>query len=192
MHTSEESFLNDFELISDELFRFIFFQTKNRDVAVDLTQDCFVEVWKYIAAGNRVENIRAFCYTVVKRRIIDYRRRKKDVSLDTTFNKDTQIDIDYISRTFNNHEASSLEKLSEQERDAKIIEVVTTSLLELQENDRKLIQLRCIEELSVAKISELLDIPASTLSVQIFRARDRLKKILDSKGVYSEFLNEYE
>lgn len=191
-HPYEQKFLSDFELLSDELFRFCYYQTSKREVAIDLVQDCFIEVWKYIKEGNGVQNMRAFCYTVLRRRIIDWRRKKKTESLDHYQEARGEFEtLDHL--TENNYSATTLvEEQDENRRAEKLVSVVKTSLLELSESDRELVQLRCIEEYSVAKMSEILQIPAPTLSVQIYRARDKLKKILEQKGVGTEFLNEYE
>lgn len=201
-HPYEQKFLSDFELLSDELFRFCFFQTSKREVAIDLVQDCFVEVWKYIKEGNGVQNMRAFCYTVLRRRIIDWRRKPESrivkISQITQISDQSEndfLDSSYVIKkpTENDFLATTLvEEQEEKVRVQKLVSVVKTSLLELSESDRELVQLRCIEEYSVAKMSEILGIPAPTLSVQIYRARDKLKKILEQKGVNSEFLNEYE
>jgi RNA polymerase sigma factor (sigma-70 family) len=191
-HPYEQKFLSDFELLAGELFRFCFFQTSKREVAIDLVQDCFVEVWKYIKEGNGVQNMRAFCYTVLRRRIIDWRRKRKTESLDQYQESKGEFEtVDHL--TENNYSATTLvEEQDESERAQRLVSVVKESLLELSESDRELVQLRCIEEYSVAKMSEVLEIPAPTLSVQIYRARDKLKKILEQKGVGTEFLNEYE
>jgi RNA polymerase sigma-70 factor (ECF subfamily) len=196
MHPYEQKFLNDFELLSDELFRFCFFQTSKREVAIDLVQDCFVEIWNYIKEGNGVQNMRAFCYTVLRRRIIDWRRKRKTISLDFE-SQMTQRDTDAggFVDTLADSEFSATYLVGEQEekeREQKLVSVVKESLLELNESDRELVQLRCIEEYSVAKMSEILGVSAPTLSVQIYRARDKLKKILEQKGVGTEFLNEYD
>ena len=55
----------------------------------------------------------------------------------------------------------------------------------LTENQRRVLSLRCEEDLSLGEIAEELDMPLGTVKVQLFRARDLLYNILITK---KEFL----
>lgn len=174
----QQKFLTDFEELSDEFFRFVVYQTGNRDVAIDLVQDVWVETWNFIAAGNGIQNLRAFVYTVLRRRIIDWRRKKKSDSLDS------MSDSGFDPRAAESAIADSAAR--------EHVTIVHAAIAALSPSDSELIQLRFIQELPVARISEILGLPGPTLSVQIHRAKEKLKTELIQRGMSPEFLEHYE
>ena len=61
--------------------------------------ETYSKTWKYIFAGNEVENIRAFLYKIVKNVIIDDLRRKKSSSLDYLMEKGFTPGVDPRQKT---------------------------------------------------------------------------------------------
>ena len=47
---------------SDEIFRFVLSQTRNRDRALDITQETFIKTWDYLRNDNEIERARPFLY----------------------------------------------------------------------------------------------------------------------------------
>ena len=78
----QQTFLEAYESYNNAIFRYCYYQTSNREIALDLTQDTFLKAWEYLGKGIAVENMRAFLYRVAGNAVIDYRRKKKSGSLD--------------------------------------------------------------------------------------------------------------
>ncbi len=159
----KEIFMKSYEEHSDAILRYCHFQTSNREIAIDLVQDTFMKTWTYLSDGKDIDNIKAFLYKVAKNLIIDYRRKKKAVSLDAI----TETGIEFSGDADTDD--------AELEFDKKF---VIGKLEELDPDDREILTLRYVNELSIKEISEATGMTANNVSVKIHRSIDKLKKIL--------------
>ncbi len=161
---TEKVFMESYEEFSDAIFRYALFQTSNKQVALDISQDTFIKTWQYLQKGEEVENIRAFLYRVAKNLIIDYRRKKKSYSLDemTEFGLDFQIEEDLLEK-----------KEEEFERDR-----VLKTIHDVDDKYREILILRYVEEMSIKEIGEVMDKSQNHVSVMIHRGVEKLKKLL--------------
>lgn len=157
------AFTAAYDAHADELFRFALYSVGDRELAKDLVAESFTKVWGAISRGTVIENIRAFCYHTLRNVIIDYRRKKRTLSLETLAEggfdppgNDGRSDIEHSEELRN----------------------VQASILGLPESLREIVQLRYIEGYAPKEISELLGVSQSLVSVRIFRAVAMLKKKL--------------
>jgi len=82
MRALQQAFISAFEAYNDELFRHASMRLKDRDRALELTQECFLKVWEYAQKGAKIRELRPFLYRTLRHLIIDEYRRKKPVSLE--------------------------------------------------------------------------------------------------------------
>src|SRR5690349_5532506 len=82
MRELQKEFEAAFEAYNDELFRHASMRVKDRDRALELTQECFLKVWEYAQKGEQIRDLRPFLYRTLRHLIIDEYRRKKSVSLE--------------------------------------------------------------------------------------------------------------
>src|SRR3989344_8292978 len=82
MRDLQKDFGNAFETYNDELFRHASMRIKDRDRALELTQECFLKVFEYAKKGGEIRELRPFLYRTLRHLIIDEYRRKKSVSLE--------------------------------------------------------------------------------------------------------------
>src|SRR5690606_27950240 len=75
-------FLDIYGKYSDELFRYSFFKTGNRDLSLEIVQEVFMKIWSAMQKDEMPDNIKAFLYTSVRNAVTDWYRKKKPVSLD--------------------------------------------------------------------------------------------------------------
>ena len=160
----EGIFMKCYEENSDALFRYCYFQVSNREVATDLLQDTFTKTWVYLKDGKEVDNLRAFLYKVAKNLIIDYRRKKKSYSLDAI--TDTGVE-------FRGEKDESEEAMQNSDKD-----FVLGKLEELDPDDREILSMRYINEMSIKEIADTLDMTANNVSVKIHRAVEKMKEVL--------------
>lgn len=165
--TIEQNFLSAYEQYSDDIFRYCYFQTSNREVALDLSQDTFTKTWKYLAEGKDIENIRAFLYRVARNLIIDWRRKKKSGSLDTLLEEgfDYESGVDEMERQETAFEA----------------EIAKEALENLKDNYREILTMRYIDDLSVTEIAEQTGLSENNVSVRIHRGLQKLNDILQEE-----------
>lgn len=165
---TEKVFMESYEEFSDAIFRYTLFQTSNRDIAMDITQDTFIKTWQYLEKGAQVENIRAFLYRVAKNLIIDYRRKKKSSSLD-------QILETGVEFTEEENVMQVKEEDFEKEADRK---QVLKTIEKIDEKYKEILLMRYIEEMSIKEIGDILDKSQNHVSVMIHRGVEKLKKLL--------------
>jgi RNA polymerase sigma-70 factor (ECF subfamily) len=163
----EQDFMATYEEHSDAIFRYCYFQTSNREVALDLSQDTFTKTWQYIADGKEVDNIKAFLYRVAKNAIIDWRRKKKSSSLDTLVEEgfDYEDDLDAMERQETAFEA-------EQAKEA---------LEGLKGSYKEVLTMRFMDGLSIQEIAEKLETSENNISVRIHRGLQKLNDILQEQ-----------
>ncbi len=161
----EEIFMKCYEEQSDALFRFCYFQVSNREVATDILQDTFTKTWIYLKDGKKIDNLKAFLYQVAKNLIIDYRRKKKAVSLEAI----TETGIEF------KEDDDLKEKIFHEDEKGFVLDKIS----QLDEEDREILTLRYVNEMSIKEISETLGITTNNTSVKIHRAVEKMKDILE-------------
>ena len=149
----------------DQIFRFIYLKTSNRETAEDLTSDCFMSAIKYMQV-NRVDNVRAFLYKIARNKVIDYYREKGRVIYSDEVVMEHEGEDDYDS--FVNRQDANM---------------VYAAMKHLDDGDREILTMRYIEDLPVAEIGEAIGKNAVATRVQIFRALRRMRSILENRKI---------
>jgi RNA polymerase sigma-70 factor (ECF subfamily) len=163
----EKRFLESYEVYNDAIFRYCYFKTSDREKALDLTQDTFTKTWEYMAAGKKIDNIKAFLYRVATNSIVDEYRRKKSESLDELREEGYDPSTDEHEKTLSALEGEEIMKY----------------LKDLDEPYKEILTLRFIHDLSIDEIIEITGESGNTISVRIHRAIDKLKNQMKNKTV---------
>ena len=151
-------FIKAYDEWGDDIFRFVFLKTKNRDTALDLTQETFIKVWEYIEAGNAIGHMRGLLYQIARNLVIDTYRKKTTVSLESL----SESGFDPIAP-------------EDQSFDDFEIKEAMAIIDELDAKYRDPILLRYVEELSVQEIADILDEAENTISVRIHRGIEKIR-----------------
>jgi RNA polymerase sigma-70 factor (ECF subfamily) len=161
-HPDKESyFFSLMETYQNKLFRYICFRVGDREIALDITQECFTKTWKYLASGKSIEYEEAFLYRIAKNAVVDFFKKKKSISLDFLETKGFDA--------AGTDEAAQAEKNSELEYLQSLIE-------NLSEEDKQLIMLRYGEERSLDDIAALYHRTPNAIAVKIHRIVNKLKE----------------
>lgn len=155
--------MKSYEEHSDAILRYCHFQTSNRQVALDMVQDTFMKTWTYLVGGNDVDNVKAFLYKVAKNLIIDYRRKKKAVSLDAI----TETGIEFASDEAPPDPDAAFDR-----------DFVLGKLDELDDDAREMLIMRYVNEMSIKEIAAATGLTANNVSVRIHRSIEKLKSIV--------------
>ena len=161
----EQQFLAAYDPWRDALYRHIYFRVHSRERAEELLQETFMKTWQYCAAGERVENLRAFLYRVARNLIIDESRRRKEESLDSLRDAYGFDPPDEHAVTIE-HGALARE--------------IFQALDKLPDDEREIITMRYVDEFEPREIAEILKITPNAASVRLYRATEALKHIVDS------------
>ena len=156
-----ENLTKNYNEFLDQIFRFIYFRTNNKEIAEDLTQDCFLSVIKYIKENHIIDNLRAFLYKIAKNKLIDYYRQKNRV-----FYTNETIEEKY--------EPISNDNILEKQD----IKIIIQKLQLLNEEDRDILVMRYLEDLEIKDIAKIIGKSRTTTRVKIFRALRKAKKLI--------------
>lgn len=159
----KELFLLAYEEHADALFRFAYFQLGQREMAKDAVQDVFLNTWQYCARGEEVENMKAFLFASLRNKIIDFRRKKKEESLDRLEEEG------FDAPDFQSHK--KMEESAEAKRIFFLIGEMDCALSEP-------LLLRFAEGLGVKEIAGILGENENVISLRIHRGLKQIKKTL--------------
>lgn len=151
---------------SDAIFRFCLVRVSDREQALDITQETFLRLWQSLNKEDTILNNKAFLFTVARRLIIDWYRKKKSLSLDKMLWGDESSENDIIDDKATENLEAKLEG-----------RYLLDKINELDYNHREPIYLRFVEDLSPQEIGKILGISANAASVRINRALLELRKI---------------
>lgn len=157
----EQKIVEAYDKYTDAIFKFCYFKTNDRELSKDLMQQTFLKAFEYLKKGNDLDNVRAFLYKIAGNLVIDWYRKKKEESLDNLIEQGFDIRDSTID----------LEQGAE-------MELVTKTLEKLEQEEKDLIILRYREDLSPKEISVIVGQKVNVVSVRIYRAVEKLKKIL--------------
>lgn len=146
----------------------------NRETALDLTQETFVKAFSALGTFDRAYTFSTWLYKIARNTCIDHFRRSKleTFSLDAPLRtRDGEIDRDFPSPV---HTPEKYLLLKEKGR------LISEAIDSLPDKYREVIHMRHNQELPYEEIAEMLRVPLGTVKARLFRARELLKKRLNT------------
>lgn len=150
------------------LFATILRMTKNPHDAQDLVQEAFIKVYNQLDKYNDQGSFSSWFYRVAINHCMDEFRKKRY--------QQVELNESSIGNTPNYPEVTFLKK--EENRQVELL------LATLPEDERIIILLRYVNELSYEEISELAEVPISTVRNKLHRAKKKLKVTISEEGSY--------
>ena len=144
----------------DGVFRFILRMVGSRDEALELTQDAFVKAWQALPAWRPEAQFRTWLFSIASNTAMDSLRRRKAVEF-------VALDEDYEVR---NGGADPEAQLQAKQR----LRALDAALRRLPHDQREVVLLREMEDLSYSEISRVLGISEGTVKSRLARAREAL------------------
>ncbi|MCH8820899.1 RNA polymerase sigma factor [Patescibacteria group bacterium] len=146
----------------DAIYRYFFFQTKDKFLAEDLGQEVFIKIWKSIDKYDEKKGaFTSWMYRIAHNLLVDYYRGKKTLTLKEGLEASYSEDW--------------LEKLDHSEK----IQNVKKALENVSADYKEVIILRFFEDLSVEEVSQIIDKSEENVRVIQHRAIRKLKEILE-------------
>jgi RNA polymerase sigma-70 factor (ECF subfamily) len=168
------------EKYENQIFNLCLSIVKNKDDALDLTQEAFLLAYKNLKNFKGKSSFSTWIYRIAYNLSINFVKRKGEFL--TILDRDEE-DLEF---QIEDKTSSIWEEIEKEER----MKIIEDCLNKLKDSDRVIIELREIENLSYEEISEILSLPIGTIKSRLFRAREHLKneveKFLKGKGKDSE------
>ncbi|MDO8523688.1 MAG: sigma-70 family RNA polymerase sigma factor [bacterium] len=159
----ERWFLAMYESHADAIFRFCCYKLRDREAAVEITQDTFTRIWEYIARGKTIEHFRAFAFRTARNAIADYVKKARPLY---------EHDLAEVAERLLDHSVESTAP------DMAELSGVLGCLRGLSEDDQELVMLRYTEGMSVKDIAADLGERPNTVAQRLKRALQALRECL--------------
>ncbi|EPX61246.1 RNA polymerase sigma factor RpoE [Cystobacter fuscus DSM 2262] len=150
---------------------------KDKDEAMDVSQEAFVKVYKYLDHFKGDSSFYTWLYRITVNICIDVMRRKGSSGGQMEeFDESIATDLGEArigalgSRLGTNPQKSALRR--------ELAEKIQEALASVPEKHRAILLLREVEGMSYEDLSRTLDIPKGTVMSRLFHARAKVQKIL--------------
>lgn len=167
------SFNDDVLPLKNELFRLALRITLNREEAEDVVQETMIKVWNLRETWGGIESISAFCHTICRNLSLDRIKSPAANSLPL----DTTEELTRPDRSYYADPATMVEQ-----RDK--VETIRKIMNSLPEKQRSAMHLRDFEGKSYKEIAVILGISEEQVKVNIFRARQTIKRLFIKTDEY--------
>ena len=150
----------------------------NAEDAFDLSQEAFLRAWRGLAQYQFEAEFSTWLYRLTRNVCIDHlRRRKREDTVPLEQEQDGEVIVLPIPDGAPGPEERALHE--EKRR------VLAEAMLSLPEEQREILILRVVNDLSYEQIAQILDLQLGTVKSRLARARMQLKKNL-ADGNHSE------
>ena len=140
----------------------------HRELAEETTQDIFVKAYRSLGTFRGHSKFSTWLYRIAYRRILDVQTRESRKPDSATLYSESQACGEGCESTW--------EALMVAERRMHLLR----ALDKLPPRDKSVLSLYYLQELNTKEIAEVTDLSISVVKVSLFRARERLKSLLES------------
>ena len=143
-----------------DVYRYAYWLTRNPTVAEDLVQETFLRAWRSFDSLQSTDAAKAWLFTILRRENARmYERYRPEL-----------VDIDDVSLPEDdNNEPDQRRRLSE----------LHQAIMKLEKDYRDPLMLQVVGGFSGKEIAEILDLNNNTVMTRLFRARSKLRDMLD-------------
>lgn len=158
-----------FKMYGKDVYRFIYWLIKNKQVSEDLAQETFIKVLKYKNNfDSRKGNFKAWLFTIARNTTYDYiRAQKKNMA------HEADADIEVITVNANESPDELARKSLEKQMLFKLLN-------KLESHEKEVVYLKYIQEYKVSEISNITGLSQSNVKVITHRSIKKLKALYQS------------
>lgn len=151
------------------VYRLAYYWTGNRDDAHDLSQECFIHLYRVLNRYDSRYRFHVWMYKVCNNRCINWLKANRRAREMVPFSHLTEEALDIPDRS-----PGPMERVSHMEVRQSLLDAVQR----LPEKYRVPITLRYLEELSYKEIAVVMDITVKNVEIRIHRAKKMLHESL--------------
>ena len=148
----------------DQIYRFALRRTGDCKLAEDVTSATFEKALRHLSShGWEGRSYKAWLYLLASQQIVEHHRRNQR----------------YIAMTEDVKAEVDIEKMTENSLQwAEILH----AMRDLSQDDQEIISLRLVDRLSNSETAEVIGCSPPNVSVRLYRALGRLRRLLDAAG----------
>ncbi len=157
---------------SREVWALAYARWMDSDLAMDITQEAFLRLWRQWEAGDEIQNPRAWVLRVARNLAEDYAK--------SAFRRNGTQPPELLNGV-RSSQPMPIEKLEREEQFAQLRAVLD----ELAPGDREILTLRYGLDYDANAIAERLEIAVTAVHMRLSRARQRLAERLSTHGDFA-------
>lgn len=159
-----------------KVFSVAFGMVKDREEALDISQEAFIKVHRYLGDFKGDSSFYTWLYRITRNLAVDRirSRRGEHVAFDEKVaQEEAELgDAGFLSTQLGtNPQKSALRR--------ELAEKMSSALQQIPEKHREILVLREVEGMSYEDLSRVLEIPKGTVMSRLFHARAKMQKLLE-------------
>ncbi|RTE11437.1 RNA polymerase sigma factor SigW [Paenibacillus whitsoniae] len=163
------------ELYKDKIFHLAYRMLNNKQEAEDAVQETFLRVYTNLHRYDENQKFSTWIFRIGTNLCIDkLRRRRNTYSLDAEMSDGEGADFYAMLPS---DEDTPEEQLIVSETQAQIHRAIAS----LPEKYKSIVVLRYLHDMSLQEISDVLDMPVTTIKTRVHRGREYLRKKLEQE-----------
>ncbi len=159
MHDNTLQYQSIVETYHKDIYRYLYWMTRNPQLAEDACQEAFLRVWRFMDKVGEVENLKSWLIRIARNEL--YRILEKE--------KSENISIDNVEYQLMTPDTAELEASDS---------VLHKAVMSLSETYREPLILQVWGGFSGDEIAKLLGIERQAVMTRIFRAKRQLEKLI--------------
>lgn len=165
-----EAFERLFDIFQIDVFRMVYYRTRSKQDAEDLTQEIFFRAYKKISGLKEAGRFRTWLFSIAVNRVRDFYRKQR---LDNIFTFSTTEDDTLAASSPQNPDfPEPLKNLLRLD----FWKQVEKFLSHLSKMEKEVFLLRFFDQLTLSEISQVLAKSESTVKTHLYRALVKFKK----------------
>ena len=157
------------------VYRTAFFVTGDHQMAEDVAQEAFLKAFKNLHKLQERQKFGSWISVIASNHAVDQLRKNKKV-----FFTDNMETYGGEAHADNPTECWDMKELQQEVRDALTL---------LEPEEREIIVLKYFNELSIKEIAALVEAPSGTIKSRLFRAREKVRLLLQPHDAKKRPLN---
>lgn len=154
-----------------EIYAFVYKQTLDMDISLDLTQEIFISVLKSLDRfDEKKASFRTWLYRIASNRVVDYFRSQ-------------QYQYRKLAESIEGVELRSSEDLTVNLEYKEDLEKVIAIVNEMETSSQQIIRLKLFSEYTLQEIAEMLQVPLSTVKSRYYSVLRKIKANLEVNPV---------
>jgi RNA polymerase sigma-70 factor, ECF subfamily len=149
----------------NKIYNYIYKIIQNRTDAEDITQETFIKAYFGLRSFKKEFKFSTWLYKIATNCCWNFLKKKKPLSL-----KDEILDL------AESQNKNPLQKIVEHDE----LIIIKKALIQLDPKYKIVIALYYFDELSLKEISQVLNLPEGTVKTHLYRAKNKLKNILEA------------
>lgn len=157
----------------DDILRFCYMKVNDESIAEDLTQETFINIFKYIGRFKGKSSLKTWIYKIALNCCREYFRKNKNLVI---------VDD---SRFVQNNIIAEFD-LEEEILTLVDNEIIASALEEIKPQYKDIIYMFYYKDFTVRDIAEILEQNENTIKTKLRRGRNELGKVLAKEGIYGQ------